>query len=429
MKKITVAAFLAFWSVISFAQVVPFETLQSFSKEINDFQKNANGKIYADGQAYYEVSFPETSFNVNFHNQLATKVVYKKNGDKETLEVTENIDFSQATEFKDMAYGGLVGTIRIYFPVGSVKTKYYENGELKHSYSETYVEIFYDKANNNDKYICTAKLCELISIIKETQNKPFEDWLLQSYYHNRFAKNAKFKMADNFKLESQLDRLIDRNNKFAIYEKGREFRILGDNINARIYLQKAIDLGNYDGYFWLASTYFQSNREEYTRLSQKGIDLDGFHSLVSSADWDYARFENFRNAIYLVEKAISVGNPDRLIFNIYYKELIEYYIKNKEYEKVKKILSSEAIFESGLSETDIIELSYTLLKESGNCKEAETLLNQTTNGIYTNEVKKSAYEKLEYLYKWGCKGTKGNKVSKNKKLAQEAAIKIYELSK
>lgn len=424
MKKLLIISTLHLCSFISFAQKVPFEILEKFSKEINILQKNANGKIYTDGKTYYEVTFPETSFDVSFHNQLATKVVYKKGKGKEIMAITENIDLSKAQDIKDMAFGGTAGTMRIYFPKNTIKTQLYENGELINTINEAYVEIFYDKSSDNDKLICIAKVNELVSIIKEAQQKPFDSWLLQSFYYNRFAYNSQYKMIDKYKVEGQLDKLIAINNKYALESKGFDLYYNDkDYENAKKYLQKAVDLGNYDGYIWLAAVL--SDNE----LSQKALDLDGFQALDNSAQYKYAWKENYTQAIYYAEKALKIGHPHYRLTESALLRLFSYYIKNKDFEKVKELLMDEKTYSSGLSEIDIMNINYDLLTESGNCNEALVFLNQMANSVYTNEVKYKVYEKLEYLYNYGCKGTNGNKVKTNKKLVNEMANKKYSLPK
>jgi TPR repeat protein len=424
MKKSITLSTLLLCSFISIAQTVPFEILEKFSKEINILQKNANGKIYTDGKTYYEVTFPETSFDVSFHNQLATKVVYKKWEGKEIMAITDNIDLSKAQDIKVTAFGGLAGAMRIYFPNNTIKTQLYENGKLINTINETYVEIFYDKSSDNDKLICIAKINELISIIKETQNKPFDSWLLQSYYYNMFAYNSKYKMIDKYKVEGQLDKLIAINNKYALESKGFDLYYNDkDYENAKKYLQKAVDLGNYDGYIWLGNIV--SNKE----LPQKAVDLNGFQALDNIAQYKYAWKLNYTQAIYYAEKAIKIGHPFFRKTNSALLRLFSYYIKNSDFEKVKELLMDEKTYSSGLSEIDIMNINYDLLTESGNCNEAVAFLNQMANGVYTNEVKYQVYEKLEYLYNYGCKGTNGNKVKTNKKLANETANKKYSLPK
>jgi hypothetical protein len=410
-----------FVSTINFAQNVSFEILETFSKQINNLQRTADGKLYSDGKDYYEVSFTENSFNVSFHNQLATKIVYKKWSGREILALTESIDLSKAIDIKDMAYGGIAGAVRIYFPAGSIKTQIFENGELKQTLNENYVEVFYDKSNGDDKYSLISKLNELIYTINKNKNKPYDSWLLQAYYY--------YRPYDASKKGEFLQELVSINNPYGVYEKAYNYYRQKDNTNARIWFQKAIDLGNYDGYFWLASTYFATDINEYERLDQKGINLNAFNSLKSSADFDYGRKDDFRNAIYYAEKAIKKGHPFKLIYAGAYVDLCRYYMKNKDFEKVKEILLDEKTYGSGLSEVEIFNISYDLLIESGNCKEALAFLHQMASGIYTDEVKYNVYGKLEYLYMFGCKGIDGNKVKKDKKLEKLYTSKKYLFAK
>ncbi len=417
MKKKLILSFILLCSFINFAQNVSFEILENFSKEINNLQRKADGRTYSDGKHYYEVSFPETSFDVSFHNQLATKVVYKKWGGREIVAITENIDLSKAIDIKDMAYGGIAGAVRIYFPSGSLKTQIIENGELINILNETYVEVFYDKSNGDDKYSLISKLNELIYTINKTKNKPYDSWLLQAYYY--------YRPYDASKKGEFLQELVSINNPYGVYEKAYNYYTKKDKTNARIWLQKAIDLGNYDGYFWLASTYFETDRNEYERLGQKGIYLNSFLLLTSSADFDFGRKGDYRNAIYYAEKAIKNGHPFKLTYAGAYVELCRYYIKNGDFEKVKQILLDENTYGSGLSEVQIFNISHDLLMESGNCIGAEEYLNKMKDGMYINEVKYEVYKQLALLYLNGCKGEDGNKVKKDKKLSNDYATKKY----
>lgn len=103
--------------------------------------------------------------------------------------------------------------------------------------------------------------------------------------------------------------------------------------------------------------------------------------------------------------------------------------KNRDFEKVKEILSDEKTYGSGLSEVQIFNISYDLLIESGNCKDALAFLHQMANGISTDEVKYNVYGKLEYSYMFGCKGIDGNKVKKDKKLEKLYTSKRYLFAK
>ena len=421
MKKVLILTALFFNLFISLAQVVPFETLESFSKDINNLQLKADGKTYSDGTYFYEVSFPENSFYVSFYNQLASKIVYKKKEGKEILALTENIDLTKAIDIKDMAYGGLAGAARICFPTNSIKTQIFENGALKQTVNENYVEVFYDKTNGVDKFSLISKLNELIYVINKTQNLSFDSWLLQAYYY--------YRPSDASKKGAFLQELVSINNPYGVGEKAFNLYINKEYSNARIWLQKAIDLGNYDAYMWLASTYFETDRNEYQKLHQKGIDLNSFLLLMSTADWDYGKKGDYRNAISYAEKAVKKGHPFKLAVARVYIDLCNYYIKNGDFEKVKEILMDENTYGSGLSEVEIFNISHDFLIASGNCKKALTILKQMEDDVYTNEVKYEVYSKLEELYTNGCKSTNGYKIKKDKKLANLYASKKYSFAK
>ncbi len=144
MKKIialTVIALLCFTQ--SFAQVVPFETLDSFSTLISQLQKQTDGKSYKDlNGKVYELSFPKENFKVWSYNRLATKAVYKKEGNKEILTLTENIDFSKATGISVAEdYKGIV-YIKVDFPKDYLKTQNIENGSVTNTVKESYIQFF-----------------------------------------------------------------------------------------------------------------------------------------------------------------------------------------------------------------------------------------------------------------------------------------------
>lgn len=187
MKKnlILIVVFLNVF--MSFGQDVPFETLEKFSKEINDLQRKAEGKIYSEGKFNVEVSFPETSFIVYFHNQLATSSIYKKWNDREILALSENIDLSKSIGIKYTEIDGEAGSFRIYFPEGSIKTQIFEEGELVQTLTENYVELFYDKSNENDKNKLLEKLNQLIAELKKEKDSTE---LIKNFFKTYFVKTA-----------------------------------------------------------------------------------------------------------------------------------------------------------------------------------------------------------------------------------------------
>jgi tetratricopeptide (TPR) repeat protein len=163
-----------------------------------------------------------------------------------------------------------------------------------------------------------SRLNELIAEIHKTKNEPYGNWLLQAYYYYRpygASKKGGF-----------LQELVSIDNPYGVCEKAYNYYRQKDNTNARIWFLKATNLGSYDGYFWLASTYFATDIKEYERLSQKAIYRNSFLSLTSSADFDYGRKGDFRNAIYDAEKAIKKGHPFKFTYAGAYLDLCRYYI-------------------------------------------------------------------------------------------------------
>lgn len=187
MKKFIILSFLILPYFLSFAQKVPFETLETFSEEINNIQRKADGKSYLDGKQYYEISFPESSFFVSFYNQLATKVVYKENNGEEILELTEKIDLTKAINIKDMENGGTAGALRLYFPAGIIKTQIFKKGDLIQTLNVNYIEVFFDKSNKNDKERLLLQLNQLIAEIKKAKNSTE---LIKDFFKTYFVKTV-----------------------------------------------------------------------------------------------------------------------------------------------------------------------------------------------------------------------------------------------
>src|SRR5690349_15531415 len=132
MKKLvlTVIAFLG--SVPSFAQSLPFEKLDSISIAISQWQKQTEGQFYIDQNGeIYELSFPAENFKVWSYNKLASHAVYKKQGNREVLALTDNVDFGKASSVTTAeSYNGEISYIKVSFPEGSLKTQIIEKGKV-----------------------------------------------------------------------------------------------------------------------------------------------------------------------------------------------------------------------------------------------------------------------------------------------------------
>ncbi|WP_034917655.1 hypothetical protein [Gillisia sp. CAL575] len=130
MKKTLFLSTLLLCSFISFAQKVPFEKLEEFSKKISKAQLEVNGKTYNDGTSDVEISFPESNFSVAFNSQLATNSVYKKINGKELLYLSENFSMSRLVGITIELIDNDVILYKLHFGKFYVTTKIFDNGEV-----------------------------------------------------------------------------------------------------------------------------------------------------------------------------------------------------------------------------------------------------------------------------------------------------------
>jgi hypothetical protein len=155
------------------AQKVPYEKLEEISTEISKLQLGSNNQTFKDGATDYEISFPNENFMVSIGTHLATNTVYKKNGDNEILELTEDIDLSKLLSAKFIhAAGEKLAIFRMQFPKASLNTKKYingiQNGITKVDYLDLYV-INTDKPW--DLYNSMIHLFYLLKTEKKLPNK------------------------------------------------------------------------------------------------------------------------------------------------------------------------------------------------------------------------------------------------------------------
>jgi hypothetical protein len=144
----------------AFTQGVAFETLDSISTYISALQKQTESKIYKESSGNeYELSFPETSFNVWFYNKQASHAVYKKQGEKEVLSLTEGIDLSKVTGITVGEDNNGVVTIKVDFPKDHLRTQLIENGKVTATTKESSL-VFYCRygAVDTDKQFLFDKM-------------------------------------------------------------------------------------------------------------------------------------------------------------------------------------------------------------------------------------------------------------------------------
>lgn len=149
MKPLLVLIFVTLsLNIFLHAQNIPYEKLDSISDGISKLQSEMDGKRYYDSAANFEMSFPEINFKVNFYNQLACRAIYKKNGNKESLSLTENIDLSKAIGIVSYSINKEFIKVSLYFPKEYLKTQIIEDGKVVNTITQEWIDFFC----TNDKH-------------------------------------------------------------------------------------------------------------------------------------------------------------------------------------------------------------------------------------------------------------------------------------
>ncbi len=160
MKKIILLLLISF---TAHAQM-PFEKLDSLSTVISQWQKMTEKLSYKDLDGkLYELSFPEENFQVWSYDRLASIAVYKKQGEREFLSLTENVDLTKATGVSiAQDYFG-VTFIRLDFPEGHLKTQIIEDDKPLKNENSTYLQFFCRYgALDTDKKFYFDKMFDLV---------------------------------------------------------------------------------------------------------------------------------------------------------------------------------------------------------------------------------------------------------------------------
>lgn len=145
MKKLIIILML--FAISGSAQTkYGFEVFERHSNSISKLQKSADNQFF--GSPGIQVSFPDQSFTAFSYNRKAQHIVYRKIGNTETADLTEDIDFSKATGLDIQILSDSLKSVRVYFPAGSLKTKMYsgaiKTNEIQPEYLDFYVRHFYD---------------------------------------------------------------------------------------------------------------------------------------------------------------------------------------------------------------------------------------------------------------------------------------------
>ena len=205
MKKITIIIIVNIFFTVASAQTIPYEKLDSISNGISKLQSEMDGKSYYDSTSNFEMSFPEINFKVNFYNQLASRAIYKKTGNKEILALTENIDLSKAIGIVSYLINKEFIKVSLYFPQEYLKTQIIEDGKVIKTITQEWISFFC--TNDKHTFSISKALFYLCTRIKKekglmTENEiaeqkrdintiPYEAYILK-YPASLYTMHAKY---------------------------------------------------------------------------------------------------------------------------------------------------------------------------------------------------------------------------------------------
>lgn len=362
MNKTILTTIVILASFVINAQNIPYEKLDSISAIISKSQLKADGLTYNDGNEDYILSFPKKNFQILYSTGKAQRAVYKKKGDTEYLYLTENIDLTKAFDIYQALYPGLAGVFRLTFPEG-VKTQVYTNGIYTNTITEYYLEFFYDRNE-----VAWDKI-------------PF------------FHSGKKFLIS-----LSSMVAFIKLEHKITC----EEF-ILNSNINIEKY-----------------SSQVKNNYNNYKEKLYK--DVQYYSDLTRNAG--YNNYMSHREAAYYYEKAILIKTPKvywwRFGLGWTFDSFLDHLYYGGNYERLGEVINSPDIYFQNITQYDLIHNKSRYLIGTGKCLEAEKLLLDTFNSPNSSQELKSRLKwSINLLYDSGCKGSKGNKVKKDKILAAQ----------
>jgi hypothetical protein len=175
MKKIAITIVLCLLIISSIcAQQMPYEKLEELSTAISKLQFITNGLTYNDDKSEYQISFPDANFQVAYHNLLSTNAVYKKSNGKEILYVTEDIDLSTVISGKIISTASRLAQVHLEFPLNSIATQEFENGELIGTKEVSSLDFFVNE-DYWSLYSEMIKLCNYLKKEKDTFNYDVEE--------------------------------------------------------------------------------------------------------------------------------------------------------------------------------------------------------------------------------------------------------------
>lgn len=257
------------------SQKVSYEKLDAISNEISKLQFEANGLSYEEGGVNHEISFPEDNFKVFYYNKLATNAIYVKTNGTEVLELTENIDLSNATGMYFTLINTQMLSLKLYFPPGYLKTQIIENGKTVKTVSKEYLEFFranIDVKNGNlagDFYELWGSLRVDKGLLTQKQfDKEKADWNpasstgMETFIKN-YPKSLRVKEAKAAIKRYQED-------KIAAAETIRNCKIICETLSWRPHIKEPEFLMTMSKYRWDRKPY--SDRSEVVRHTESSDD-------------------------------------------------------------------------------------------------------------------------------------------------------------
>lgn len=187
MSKIIPIILFVFITYSVQAQKVSYEKLDSISQYISKRQFAANNKSYSEINRTVEVSFPKQNFRVLYSNLSATNSIFKKSGNREVTELTENIDLSEVTFITIVSDENDFFVYRLEFPANSIERQIYEDGKFKEKQNVS--EVYLYAANTKwDFYNELVKLCHLL---KNQKNKGGDEYNIEAMSKDWLDAKAK----------------------------------------------------------------------------------------------------------------------------------------------------------------------------------------------------------------------------------------------
>jgi hypothetical protein len=360
MKQLILILLLTIACKSSAQKKIPYEKLDSISSLISKYQSKSENLSYNDGKDTYKLSFLKDNFKIYYSTGKATKSVYKTKGEDEFLYLSENIDITKADDIYNTLYPGLAGAYRLTFPEG-IKTQIYKNGEYVETISQDYLEFFYPR-----------------DIVYKYSN---------GSYHN----------AGGLELGSLCTALV-----FFKLENN-------DSKNLQVFLMHgSINTDKYGKHIKINQEKFM--KETFGEIQAK-LGIPSPFGWTSKMIWE-------RKVSYLEE---AFKNPlirrhnESIVF-----ELLMNLSYCENYYRMEEILNSPSAFFLPINERLFFNYRAQYMRETGKCTEVEKLLLSTFNSAESSkELKEKAKSHLELLYSLGCKGSKSNKVKKDKILAAQ----------